>query len=264
MACWLMGSTMPLVPSTEAALHPDVRVEGALGHLGTALDGNGHRKAAGVRRHSASRCSASAIIWRGTWLMAASPTGWSRPGFVTRPTPSPPKMRTSARSGFRTTSPQPAGRWSHPHRRRRPFQWRIAPCSVGGRTGGHLHHNALGVRRATVSGVAAGQQQTGRPVPPAPHRCRWYSRSAAASARCGRNARTAAFRRALPFRLRLRTAAYRAVYCVRSGRRGCGCSPVKRLFRGQHAGNTAGRNAHHCVRYFSANSSSCRLRITAS
>ena len=32
----------------KPALHPNVRVEGALCGLGTALDGNGHRKAAGV------------------------------------------------------------------------------------------------------------------------------------------------------------------------------------------------------------------------
>jgi hypothetical protein len=31
---------------------------------------------------------------RGTELMAAAPTGWSRPGFVTRPTPSPPSIVT--------------------------------------------------------------------------------------------------------------------------------------------------------------------------
>ena len=32
----------------KAALHPDVRVEGAPGHFLAVLDGNGHRKAAGI------------------------------------------------------------------------------------------------------------------------------------------------------------------------------------------------------------------------
>ena len=43
-----------------------------------------------VSSHTA--CTALAIIWRGTRLMAAAPTGWSSPGFVTRPTPLPPSM----------------------------------------------------------------------------------------------------------------------------------------------------------------------------
>ena len=34
----------------------------------------------------------AAIICLGTELMAAAPTGWSKPGFVTRPTPSPPSI----------------------------------------------------------------------------------------------------------------------------------------------------------------------------
>ena len=36
----------------------------------------------------------SRIICRGTELMAAFPTGWSSPRFVTRPTPSPPSICT--------------------------------------------------------------------------------------------------------------------------------------------------------------------------
>ena len=39
---------------------------------------------------------------RGTELIAAAPTGWSRPGFVTRPTPAPPSMATPG-SGLRET-----------------------------------------------------------------------------------------------------------------------------------------------------------------
>ena len=44
-----------------------------------------------ARRH-ATACS---IILRGTRLMAAAPTGWSSPGFVTRPTPGPPSMHNA-------------------------------------------------------------------------------------------------------------------------------------------------------------------------
>ena len=51
-----------------------------------------------------ARSTCSRIIRRGTWLMAASPTGWSRPGLVTRPTPSPPSMRTPEASVFRTAA----------------------------------------------------------------------------------------------------------------------------------------------------------------
>ena len=38
--------------------------------------------------------TACSIILRGTRLMAAAPTGWSSPGFVTRPTPGPPSITT--------------------------------------------------------------------------------------------------------------------------------------------------------------------------
>ena len=40
----------------------------------------------------------SRIIRRGTLLIAAAPTGWSRPGFVTRPTPGPPSMEMPGRA----------------------------------------------------------------------------------------------------------------------------------------------------------------------
>ena len=43
---------------------------------------------------SKTSVTAASIILRGTELMAAAPTGWSRPAFVTRPTPSPPSMIT--------------------------------------------------------------------------------------------------------------------------------------------------------------------------
>ena len=49
-----------------------------------------------------TRSACSAIIRRGTELMAAAPTGWSRPGRVTRPTPSPPSMEIPGASVFST------------------------------------------------------------------------------------------------------------------------------------------------------------------
>ena len=41
--------------------------------------------------HTVRTCSS--IMARGTWLIAAAPTGWSSPAFVTRPTPSPPSIK---------------------------------------------------------------------------------------------------------------------------------------------------------------------------
>ena len=41
---------------------------------------------------------------RGTELMAAAPTGWSSPGFVTRPMPSPPSIVTPGVSDFLTAA----------------------------------------------------------------------------------------------------------------------------------------------------------------
>ena len=62
--------------------------------------------------------TASRIICRGTRLMAASPTGWSRPGLVTRPTPWPPSMETPGRScrsaWAKTSSPVVASMSSPP------------------------------------------------------------------------------------------------------------------------------------------------------
>ena len=40
----------------------------------------------------------------GTWLMAASPTGWSSPALVTRPTPLPPEIRLSVVLGSNSTA----------------------------------------------------------------------------------------------------------------------------------------------------------------
>lgn len=50
---------------------------------------------------------------------------------------------------------------------------------------GHLHHNAFWVAESDCFRRASGQQEPGQLLPrPVPHRCRWYNRSGAVSARC--------------------------------------------------------------------------------
>ena len=104
----LIGSTMPLVPRIE--IPPSIPSFGLKVFAASSLPRGTltvTSKPAGSRtppasciipvpgRPPASRtasCTASAIMRRGVLLMAAFPTGWSRPGLVTRPTPSPPSI----------------------------------------------------------------------------------------------------------------------------------------------------------------------------
>ena len=93
----LMGSTMPLVPRIEI---PPVIPRTGLKVFSAVFSPPGTKIRISTVRSSpaSSKTSATAvsIILRGTELMAAAPTGWSRPAFVTRPTPSPPSMITRA------------------------------------------------------------------------------------------------------------------------------------------------------------------------
>ncbi len=68
-----MGSTMPVVPQNgDAARDAQPGIEGPLHHL-PAGDGNDHLHAAGGPLKASA--TAASIICRGTWLMAAAPTG---------------------------------------------------------------------------------------------------------------------------------------------------------------------------------------------
>ena len=99
MASSLMGSTMPLVPSTERppsipSLGLKVRSASSLplGSITSAL------KPPFTSKSSLSLASSEVIICLGTLFMAASPTCCQRPGLVTLPTPSPPSMIISSSS----------------------------------------------------------------------------------------------------------------------------------------------------------------------
>jgi len=121
-ACSLMGSTIPVVPRMEmpptmpsfglkvfsasarpsgtemVTERPTHRARpGLVSSLVRSLFGMSRRsfesscRAPGKHSETASR-TACAIMARGVLLMAAAPTGWSSPGLVTRPTPSPPSI----------------------------------------------------------------------------------------------------------------------------------------------------------------------------
>ena len=103
-ACSLMGSTMPEVPRTDRPPSTPsfgLKVFFAFSsppgmEMTTWTD---PEVAGSYSSSSQTSRTASRIICRGTRLMAAFPTGWSRPGRVTRPTPSPPSMRTASGEG---------------------------------------------------------------------------------------------------------------------------------------------------------------------
>ena len=66
----------------------------------------------GVKPYSCARLSTtSRINWRGTGLMAGSPTGIGNPGRVTIPTPSPAKKRTPAPEGPNRTEERMSAPW---------------------------------------------------------------------------------------------------------------------------------------------------------
>ena len=89
-----MGSTMPVVPITDRP--PSMPMRGLKVLPASALP-SGMLMTIDMPPSYPQRAQAertcSAIICRGTELMAAAPTGWSSPGLVTRPTPSPPSIK---------------------------------------------------------------------------------------------------------------------------------------------------------------------------
>ena len=91
-----MGRTMPVEPRME--MPPSIPSRG-LKVFAASRDPSGTEITASrppCSPVSSNACrSWSLIICRGPELMAAAPTGWFRPGRVTRPTPCPPSMRMS-------------------------------------------------------------------------------------------------------------------------------------------------------------------------
>ena len=88
-----MGSTIPVVPRMEM---PPAMPRRGLKVFFARRSPSGTEMTASSPPDQSARAQTSSrfsrIIRRGTLLMAAAPTGWSRPGFVTRPTPGPPSM----------------------------------------------------------------------------------------------------------------------------------------------------------------------------
>jgi hypothetical protein len=92
-AALLIGSTIPVVPITE--------MPSAIPRRGLNVRFASSTPAGieiTIEKPPAYPCAAaisqqaSRIMARGTALIAAAPTGWLSPGFVTRPTPSPPSI----------------------------------------------------------------------------------------------------------------------------------------------------------------------------
>ena len=91
----LMGRTMPLVPRME--MPPSMPSRGLKVPPASRRPSGTEMTARSPPDAPAALSAAWAcarIIRRGVELMAAAPTGWSRPGLVTRPTPSPPSIST--------------------------------------------------------------------------------------------------------------------------------------------------------------------------
>ena len=229
-----------------------MRVEGALCGLGAALDGNGHRKAAGVGSifsfpfqclgdHPARHMVDGGFAYR---LVKA---GLRHPAH--------PLAAKDAHAG--------GIRFQHhrcDHRQARGHIHIVAAVLADGTCGtrirsaapegSHLHHDALGRAQGHRFRFAAGQQQTRRPGSP--------QRGTGAGGVAAAQQLLAAADVMLKLRLsgrclfgfRLRCAEQSRVLLFGQAVQSTDVLRLKRLFRGQHAGNTAGRNAHHRVRYF--------------
>ena len=127
--------------------------------------------------------------------MAAAPTGWSRPGFVTRPTP-PAVNRNGARCAG-----QQCDRGNDRQTRRGvdvvaavlDDGARGPVCRQAAELRCDLHDDApwaCADQRFPARGRSAAAPP--RAAAPAPHRCRWCSRSAVNAARCGCSAQIGA------------------------------------------------------------------------
>ena len=89
------GRTIPVVPSTDSP--PTIPSRGF--HVRAAKASPPGMEivisTSGARPSRSARSATTAvIIWRGTGLIAGSPTGIGKPGMVTVPTPSPARKRT--------------------------------------------------------------------------------------------------------------------------------------------------------------------------
>ena len=104
-ACSLIGSTMPVVPRME--MPPSMPRRGLKVFFASASPSGAEIVTSMPPSYPTSMQTSrtfSSIIFRGTELIAAAPTGWSSPGFITRPTPSPPSMVTPGVADFLTAA----------------------------------------------------------------------------------------------------------------------------------------------------------------
>ena len=163
---------------------------------------------------------------RGTELMAAAPTGWSSPRFVTRPTPAPPSIVTPGVSvrldGRQTRAVSCVTSGSS------PLSLRMAQETVsrGSRDLEHVQRqgDALGREQIDGSFFVAGQEHLGRR----------FCRSSGAGA--GRIAETESFSVLDDVFFHLSAGSGRASRC-RSRRRHC-CRPCARARRYRARGSS--------------------------
>ena len=236
----------------KPALHPDVRVEGALCRLGTAFHRDGHRKAAGVGSIFSFPFQRFGNHLAGHMVDGGFAYGLVKAGLRH---PAHPLAAKDAHAG--------GIRFQHHqcnHRQARGHVHIVAAVLADGtyRTGirsaavngCHLHHNALGRAQSHRFRFAAGQQQTRRPGSPQ----RGTGAGGIAAAQQLLPAADVMLKLRLSggclFGFRLRCAKQSRVLLFGQAVQGADVLRLKRLFRGQHAGNTTGRNAHHRVRYF--------------
>ena len=104
-ACSLIGSTIPVVPKIE--MPPSMPNRGLKVFFASVSPSGAEITTYRPPVYPSRPQTSSTVSWiirRGTELMAAAPTGWSRPGLVTRPTPCPPSMTMPTVSVFRTSA----------------------------------------------------------------------------------------------------------------------------------------------------------------
>ena len=137
MACWLMGSTMPLVPRTLSP--PSTPMWGLKVRFAVSAPPSMEMvtsKPPAYPADSASFSSASFIMARGTWLDGSFAHGLVETGLC-----HPAHALTAVDAHLAgqlgpegDAGDDRAGRWSRPHRRRRPSGWRTQlPRRTGGR-----------------------------------------------------------------------------------------------------------------------------------
>ena len=108
----------------------------------------------------------------------------------------------------------------------------------------------LGVRRATVSGSRPVSSRRAAPAAPSAAQVPVVVAAAQQLLPAADVMLKLRFSGGCLFGFRLRCAEQSRVLLFGQAVQGADVLRLKRLFRGQHAGNTTGRNAHHRVRYF--------------